>query len=107
MEQKQGITWDGNIGTEDKTTIGVAYKIWWIKLDNGQAAKVADVLICYSPFLLETKSYVATYEHRLSTPGIRSISEQNAFNEAVYQAGVFAGKELEFHRIMAEQKDAL
>jgi len=89
---EQNIEWDGRIGIIDLADICTKDFIYWIKLDNGKAAQVAEVRITINPFPAINQMHLAKYEYKISTPGLISNEEIKAYGEAVYRAGVMAGE---------------
>ena len=96
MINQEKIEWNGDIGVQDRLDICSKEKIWWIKLSNGQAALVAEVNVVVSPVPVNG-SHVAAHHYKLHFPGIKTIPEENAYAEAIYQAGIFAGKIMGFN----------
>mgnify|MGYP006435912399 CR=1 FL=1 len=88
------IEWDGAIGVEDRCDICTKRMIWWIRLDNGQIAKVADVNITVDPFPPKHGTHLSGYHHQVSHPNLKHIAEQDAYAEAAYRAGKWAGEML-------------
>ena len=86
------IEWDGAIGVEDCCDICTKRMVWWIWLNNDQIAKVADVHITINPFPPKGKPHLCGYRYLLSRPSVKTPTEQNAYAEAVYRAGVWAGE---------------
>ena len=78
------IEWNGDIGTSDLCDIITKRMVWWIKLDNGQAAKVADVTVVINPFPLPHQTHYCNNEVTLSRPGLKYPAEEKAHADAVF-----------------------
>jgi hypothetical protein len=85
------IEWNGDIGTSDLCDIITKRMVWWIKLDNGQAAKVADVTVVINPFPLPHQTHYCNNEVTLSRPGLKYPAEEKAHADAVFAAGLWCG----------------
>ena len=72
-----GIQWDGDVGVEDFCDICTKRRTWWVKLEDGQAAQVAD----------------------LRRPVLKYETEHRAYAEAIYRAGQWAGEMVSFANI--------
>ena len=85
------IDWKGNIGTSDCCDICSKRMVWWVKLNNGQAARVADVTVVINPFPAKGGTHYCSHHVRLTQPGIKYDSERKAYADAVFAAGVWCG----------------
>ena len=85
------IDWKGNIGTSDLCDVCSKRMVWWIELENGQAAHVADVTVVINPFSLPDKTHYCTHHVSLHRPGLQYDSEKKAYADAVFAAGMWCG----------------
>lgn len=85
------IEWTGNIGTSDRCDVCSKRMVWWIKLDNGQSAQVADVNVVINPFTVKGKTHYCTHRVRLHRPELRYEYEKTAYIDAVFAAGMWCG----------------
>lgn len=91
MREMDQIEWNGDIGTSNLCDIITKRMVWWIKLSNGQAAKVADVTVVINPFPRPHQTNYCNHEVKLPRPGLKYPAEEKAHSNAVFAAGLWCG----------------
>lgn len=89
------IEWTGGIGVTDWPDVCQHRRIWWIRLENGQVAQIADVAIYCNPFPRRGKTHYQGHRCRVHAPGVRSPREVALLAEAVFAAGQWCGEMIE------------
>lgn len=93
MSDTFGIEWsEEGIGIEDRCDVITKRMIYWIRLDNGQSAKVADVSILINPFPSRGQSYMIESSCTPCRPGLESNRERKLYAEALLMAGAWRGE---------------
>jgi len=79
------IVWSGAVGVCDASDILTRRCIWWLKLDNGQTARVVDAKVIISPFPGRLSHY-SGHVVLLNRPGLRTKAELTAYADALASA---------------------
>jgi len=90
------IVWTNEIGIIEDSDICSRRAAFWMRLDNGQSAQVAEVHVTVNPFWRTADGRMIAVcvgtGHRLSQPGVQSVVETRAYAEAAFVAGRWLGE---------------
>jgi hypothetical protein len=86
------IEWSNEIGVSNLCDVCTKRKVWWIKLENGQAAQVADINVVINPFPMKGQTPVCSVRRDVFTPGLKYDCEKRRFGLAVLSAGEWLGR---------------
>ena len=94
LSGEMDIEWnkEGTVGSTENLQICTKECSWWIVLDNGQEAEVAQSRVIINPFPRKGQSHISAVYFEPLTPGVASKRELKNYGLACYEAGVWAEK---------------
>jgi len=81
------IMWSGAVGVSEASDILTRRAIWWVKLDNGQTARVVDARVFIIPSTFPGRqSHYSGHNLWLNRSGLRTEAEKTAYADALASA---------------------